>query len=160
MMTVMILLIPIGTFLYNFIVGKPTEYGVGPNGILIVLVTTLVIHELMHGVGYLVAGIKPKYGVGMLGILPVLYTTTRQKTMMTVHQTLIAGYLPFIALSLALIAWGLVFPQHRQVTSFAFIINFAGSVGDLYIASKLWKYIKMKGIKVLDTKTGFEIYSS
>lgn len=146
--------------MYNTVVGRPSLYFIGPDGMLIVLVLTLVAHEALHAAGYAIAGAKARFGIGMLGILPVLYTTVKDNKKLTISQVLFAGYLPFVALSVLLIMIGIIFPHYGQVTSFAFIVNAAGSVGDLYIATKLWKYAGVRGIRVTDTKDGFEIYST
>lgn len=158
-MLLMMLMLPIGTLLYRTIVGDALEYKTGPDGILATAIITIVIHEVLHALGYILAGAIPKLGVGLLGILPVAYTTVGNKKILTVTQVLFAGYLPFILLSILLIMAGLLFPMHRQITSFAFIINFASSAGDLYIATRLWKYTKIKNTRLLDTKEGFEVYT-
>lgn len=37
---------------------------------------TLIVHELVHGLGFLLSGAKPKFGVGFVGIMPFAYATS------------------------------------------------------------------------------------
>ena len=156
----MFLMLPVGENVFISVVGKDPEYTVGPNGMLLTVFAVLIVHELLHAVGYLLAKRRPSFGVGMLGVLPVVYTTSKDNKKMTLRQMLVTGYLPFVALSILLIIHGIIFPEHRQITSFAFIINFAASAADLFMASKFWKYLRFKNVMVLDTKSGSDIYSS
>ena len=38
-------------------------------------VGTIILHELMHGVGFIIAGAKPRFGVGIAGVMPIAYAT-------------------------------------------------------------------------------------
>lgn len=41
-----------------------------------------------------------------------------------------------------------------------FVGNFAGAIGDLWIASKLLKYLRFTDVVVVDNKSGTDVYSS
>ena len=121
-------------------------------------VGTIVFHELLHGVGFMVAGAKPKFGVGIAGIMPIAYATSSKK--LTIPSMLIVAYLPFIALSSFFISLALLRPEYQQIALIGFLGNFTGAVGDLWIASKLYKYLKFPDVLLKDTKSGIEVYSS
>lgn len=157
-MGVMMLMVPTGTIFFNNIVGRPTVFPVEEDGIFVVFILSIVVHELLHAIGFLFSGAIPKFGVGMLGILPVVYTSTYGKQKLTIGRMLFAGFLPLVTITVLTVVHGLFFPQYRQITSFIFIINFAASAGDLYLAFRLLKYFRIKGVMILDTKTGSEIY--
>ena len=153
------MMVPVGSFIFYNVAGSTSIYSVGPDGMLVVFIMTMIVHELLHGVGFLISGVSPRFGIGIMGIIPVLYTTAKKPSMLTFGQMFTTGYLPLFTLSICLILHGIVFPEYRQITSFAFIVNFVGSMGDIFIMSKLIRYRHQKDIRILDTKTGVEIYS-
>jgi hypothetical protein len=121
-------------------------------------VGTIILHELMHGVGFIIAGAKPRFGVGIAGVMPIAYATSDKP--IKIHQMLLVAYLPFVTLSVFFVLLAVVRPQYQGIALIGFLGNFTGAVGDLWISSKLWKYIKIKNLQVKDTKSGIEIYSS
>lgn len=121
-------------------------------------VGTIVLHELLHGIGFIIAGAKPKFGVGIAGIMPIAYATSSKK--LSIPSMLIVAYLPFIALSLFFISLALIRPEYQQIALIGFLGNFTGAVGDLWIASKLYKYLKFSDVLLKDTQSGIEVYSS
>lgn len=119
---------------------------------------TIILHELLHGVGFIIADAKPRFGVGIAGAMPIAYATSDKP--IKIHQMLLVAYLPFVTLSVFFVLLAVVRPQYQDIALIGFLGNFTGAVGDLWISSKLWKYIKIKDLLVKDTKSGIEIYSS
>lgn len=121
-------------------------------------ILTIIVHEAIHGVGFMLGGAKPHFGVSVAGILPVAYATSDEK--LPLKNMLVVAYLPFVVLSVLFIALSFVFPRYQPLFMVGFVGNFAGAIGDIWIASKLLKYLRHKDTRVLDTKTGTEVYSN
>ncbi|NCU31084.1 DUF3267 domain-containing protein [Candidatus Saccharibacteria bacterium] len=153
-----VFLLFIGGAIFDFAVGGTGE--IATNLVLapVVYVSTIIAHELLHGFGFLIGGAKPSFGVGIVGIIPFAYATSYQK--LPLKAMLITAYLPFIVLSIVFVYLGVVFPQYQDLLLVGFLANFSGAVGDLWIAAKLWKYLRYKDVMVQDTKSGTEVYSS
>lgn len=118
---------------------------------------TLAVHELLHGLGFLIGGAKPRFGVGVVGILPLAYATSDHR--LPLKNMLVVAYLPFVALSIVFIALAYLFPEYSALFMVGFVGNFSGAIGDIWIASKMLKYLRFKDAMVLDTKTGTNVYS-
>lgn len=144
----------VGGAIYNNIVGSIKGTPLGLEGAILVFVGTIIIHEMMHGAGFWLAGAKPSFGIGF----GYFYATANQRV--PLKTMLVTAYLPFIVLSALFLALALAFPVYQQIFSFAFISNFVGSVGDLWAASRLWKYLRFKDVEILDQKSGMVVYSS
>lgn len=125
---------------------------------VVVYIATLIIHELMHGIGFLLARAKPQYGISIAGVIPVAYTTSDNYLKIT--SMLPVAYLPFVSISVFYILFAFEYPQFQSLALIGFLSNFTGSVGDIWIASKLWKYIRFSDAKVRDTKSGIEVFSA
>ena len=124
---------------------------------LVVYILTILVHELLHGFGFLLSGAKPKFGVAMAGIMPVAYATANDRV--SLRGMLFTAYLPFLALSIFFVGLARMEPGLQDLAMIGFLGNFVGAIGDLWIASKLWKYFGLKEISILDTKHGLEIFS-
>jgi hypothetical protein len=155
----------VGTFMllggagfFNSLVGSTEVFPLGLAGNLVVFFGTGIIHELVHGIGFKLSGVKPSYGAGLTSLMPYFYATSKEKVPLRVM--LMTAYLPFVVLSIIFIALGVALPQYRQIALIGFTANFAGAVGDIWLASKLWKYLAFKDVMILDIKSGVEIYSS
>jgi hypothetical protein len=125
---------------------------------IVAYVAAIIIHELLHGVGFMIAGARPKFGVGIAGFLPIAYATSNNKV--RVPNMLLVGYLPLFVLSLICVAVARVFPEYQTYALIGFIGNFSGAVGDIWITSKLWKYLPYKDALVYDSKSGCDVYSN
>ena len=53
-----------------------------------------------------------------------------------------------------------MFPEYQTLFLIGFVGNFTGAVGDMWIASKLWRYIKCSDAMVLDSLDGTTVYSN
>ena len=142
----------LGGAVYNNIVGDGNGTPIGLGVFIIVFCMTLVVHELLHAVGFLLAGVKPAFGIGF----GFLYVTANR--LLPVKPMLIAGCLPFVVLSVLSLMLSVVLPMYQHIFSLVFIVNFTGSVGDLWAAQRLWKYINRSGVIVHDQKSGIVVY--
>ncbi|MDQ5913960.1 MAG: hypothetical protein QG623_579, partial [Patescibacteria group bacterium] len=150
------LLFLLGGAIFSGVTNTNDFMSAGFSGI-IVYILTIVVHELLHGLGFMLSGVRPKYGVAMAGVVPVAYATSEEKV--SVPGMLMTAYLPFVALSVIFLIFARAYPQYQALAMIGFIANFTGAVGDLWIASKLWKYLPFGDVLVMDTKAGLKIYS-
>jgi hypothetical protein len=101
--------------------------------VLVILtpVLVLLVHEGLHGVGFLVFGGRPKFGAGIKGGVPYLFATCPGRRF-TWGRTLVIGALPLVLIDLAALALAgyspLVIPA-----MLAFAFNTAGAVADLWL---------------------------
>jgi hypothetical protein len=98
---------------------------------LLAPVLVLVVHEAVHGVGFLIFGGHPKFGAGIRGGAPYLMTTCPGMRFSR-GRMLTIGALPLAAIDIAMLALAgygpLVVPA-----MLAFAFNTAGAVGDLWL---------------------------
>lgn len=118
-----------------------------------VVITTVVLHELLHGVGYLIAGGKMQFGVGRVGYMPLAYASTKGSRIPLRHM-FISAYLPLIVLSVSFIGLGLTFPNLLLAFTLGFAFNFAGAVADIWLSMQLWRYKNQPGVLVEAIKGG------
>jgi hypothetical protein len=120
----------------------------------------LVLHELVHGAFFTYYGGHPKYGAGVAAkIMPYFYATS-PGTRFTLPQMYIIGLSPFVLLSVVFIIGALLLPEFNQYFAIAFIGNFAGAIGDIWLMSQLVRFQRFKGVSVVDAKSGIEIHTS
>ncbi len=118
------------------------------------VIVAIVIHEAVHGLGFLVAGANPRFGVKLTGrFFPVAYATS--KSFITRNQYLLVGLAPFIMVTLVFLVTGIL-ANTGGVVVFALsamAANVGGSFVDLMVA---WK-IRQHDIRTLfrDTEDGF-----
>ena len=98
---------------------------------LLTVVLVLVVHEALHGVGFLLFGGRPKFGAGIKGGAPYLFAMCPGKRF-TWGRFLVIGALPLVVIDVAALALAgnspLVVPA-----MLAFAFNTAGAVGDLWM---------------------------
>ncbi len=88
-----IILLFIGGAIFSAATGSNDLEQVGLWGI-VAYIAAIIIHELLHGVGFLLAGARQKFGVGVAGFLPIAYATSNSKV--RVLNMLLVGYLPLV----------------------------------------------------------------
>ena len=102
-----------------------------PLTIGLTLVLVLVVHEALHGVGYLMFGGRPRFGAGIKGAAPYFYATC-QGQRFGWGQFLVIGTLPLVVIDV--VAIGLAWYSPLAVAAMlAFALNTAAAVGDLWI---------------------------
>jgi hypothetical protein len=135
--------------------------GVGADGVGLaigVYIITLVIHELIHGLAFRVFGGKVRYGMGRTGILPYFYATS-PGTPFSLGQMYVIGMAPFIVLSIAALAAVSLLPSMTTYLAIAFIGNFSGAVGDLWLMTQIMRFQRFRAVTVVDEKTGMAIFT-
>lgn len=144
-----------GMSIFNALVGVgDNQIKLSLSGLIAIQLSTIILHELLHGLGFLLGGAKPSYGVG----IGYFYATSKQK--LPLKHMLRAGYLLLVSLSLAFIVIGLLFPKLQLICSIGFITNFTGAIGDAWLMSKLWKYRRFDDVLIQDQKFGTEVFSN
>jgi len=119
------------------------------------IIGTLVLHELIHGVFMSKYGGKPSYGAGIAYfILPYLYTTT--KTVFPRNQFIAISIAPLVVISLFGIGLMAAFPSIAHWTLLPLVVNASGAVGDLWVTRNVLRY--PKHVLLEDRKTGLIIY--
>ena len=119
------------------------------------IIGTIVLHELIHGVFMSKYGGKPSYGAGIAHyILPYFYATT--KTIFTRNQFIVIAIAPLVVISLVGIGFMAAFPSIAHWMFIPFVINASGAVGDLWITRNILRY--PKHVLLEDRKTGLIIY--
>ena len=106
------------------------------------LIGTLVLHELIHGVFVSKYGGKPSYGAGIAYFIPYLYTTTKTKTLFLRNQFIVILIAPLVFISLAGIGLMALFPSMAHWFLLPLTIHTSGTVGDLWMTRNLLRYPK------------------
>jgi len=98
------------------------------------LILTIVFHELVHVAIAVKLGYKVKVGYGRIRFNPVMYVKVVSGIRKKHYIAIILS--PLIILSLAAIGLALVIPNSliKQALSVLFIMNTAGSSGDILLA--------------------------
>jgi Putative zincin peptidase len=100
-------------------------------------VLVLLVHEGLHGVGFLIFGGRPKFGAGIKGGAPYLFATCPGRRFSWGRMVAI-GALPLVVIDLATLALAgyspLVVPA-----MLAFAFNTAGAVADLWMIFARWR---------------------
>jgi hypothetical protein len=151
-----VLLLFIGGALFGAVAGEPT--GADPLWMLVAFLATIVIHELMHGLFFLVYGGRPSFGVGVVSRI-VVYAYATSSRPYTLTQFLVIGLSPFVLLSLALLLIAVALPALAAYSAVGFIANFVGSVGDLWIASRIWRFRGADALRLVDRRDTVAVYA-
>jgi hypothetical protein len=102
-----------------------------PLVLLLSIVLTLVVHELLHGLGFALVGARPRFSAGLRGGMPYLFTTSPGQRLERLSMLLV-GVLPFLLLDLVGLALGAYAPA-RLIGLIVFALNTGGAAGDLWL---------------------------
>jgi len=123
-----------------------------------IIAATVILHEAVHGLMFLVLGGKPRFGVKLIGgFFPVVYASATGSLLSRNHYLLV-GLAPVLALTPLFLLTGMLVRDDGiaiiALTTMA--MNIASSIGDLMVA---WK-IRQHGSRTLfeDTADGFNWY--
>ncbi len=157
-----VLLLFLGGAIFQAVVGQHSSAGaVGWQSAVLAVVAyflAIVIHELVHGAAFRIFGGRPTYGVGVTFFMPYFYATAGN-TPYTLVQMWVVGLSPFILLSVVFLAGAVAFPALTTYFAVAFIGNFSGAVGDLWLMSQLFRFRNCMDVTVVDQKAGMAVYS-
>ncbi len=114
------------------------------------IIFVIFFHEGLHGLAAFSAGATPS----VVYVLGFSYTTVKERINREAY--LITAITPLIIISLISFLLLCFWEAGRGYIYFAFIINLAGCVGDLWIVFTLLPY--PKGAIIQDTNVGYDIY--
>jgi len=144
------------------------EYSLGFNRQLIlaalasvfVYFGTLVLHEGVHGFFFWLFGGRPQYGVGSIGwFFPYAYATSPGDPFTFFQMTTIC-LAPFVVLSVGSLVLMSLVPGLSTLAGVAFVTNFSGAIGDLWLVRQIWRFRKCRDLWMADVKDGLAIYTS
>ena len=123
-----------------------------------IIVATMILHEAIHGLVFLVLGGKPRFGVKLIGgFFPVVYASATGPLIPRNHYLLV-GLAPFLVLTPLFLLTGILIRDGggALIALTAMATNVAGSTGDLMVA---WKVRQLGGGTLFeDTADGFNWY--
>lgn len=152
------MLIPLWIFAIIFtisLLGGRSEYSVeftpGPFLLFVlVFVTVILVHEIVHGVAAAILGSRPSFGVGP----GFAYTTFLDP--MPRWRYLIVGLAPLVLMTAAAIAGALVWPSLAGWLIAAAAINASGAIGDLWMSYRILR--APRGSMFYDLADGFAVF--
>lgn len=123
-----------------------------------IIAATVILHEAVHGLGFLVFGGKPRFGVKLIGrFFPVVYASATGPLIPRNHYLLV-GLAPFLVLTPLFLLIGILARNDgiAVMALMAMAMNVGGSIGDLMVARK----VRQLGGGTLfeDTADGFNWY--
>ena len=128
-------------------------------GILVGLVLGVILHEAVHGVFFLVFGGRPRFGFKPWTSFGPVFYAAAPGSYLDRPRYLAAGLAPAVLLTAAL-ATALAFVAGdnllTSVVTWAFVLNVAGSAGDMLMMRKVMSYSRATLFE--DTGDGFVVY--
>ena len=104
-------------------------------GAMLVVLITIIVHELIHGMTFKLFDYKVKYGV----IMPFAAYAMADKQFMRRRDYFIVGLAPlFVINTVSLLIFFLRIPLLSDIAYVAIVFNTAGAVGDIWLASKIF----------------------
>lgn len=117
----------------------------------------VVAHELVHGLFFRIFGGKPRYGAGITYFMPYFYATSPGA--FSIRQMIVIGLAPLVILSALSLGVALLAPALVGYLAVVFIGNTAGAVGDLWMTSRLIRFLPLKDATVVDLVDGMAVHS-
>jgi len=99
-----------------------------------IIAVTMILHEAVHGLVFLILGGKPRFGVKLIGgFFPVVYASATGPLLSRNHYLLV-GLAPFLALTLLFLLTGILIGDNgiALIALTAMAMNAAGSTGSQY----------------------------
>ena len=135
-----------------------TEIGwVQPLLYVVVYFGAMVAHELVHGLFFRLSGGRPRYGAGIKYLLPYFYATSAGA--FTPRRMITIALAPLLALSTLSVAAALLAPALVDYLAVIFIGNAAGAVGDIWMVSRLVRFLRLNDASVVDLADGMVVHS-
>jgi hypothetical protein len=119
-------------------------------GIVIALVLVPLLHEAVHGIAAMLAGVRPSYGIGP----GFAYTTFPDPV--GKRPYLAIGLAPLVVLSAIGLPLAVAWDAGAGAIIFALVVNAAGAIGDLWMS---WRIVfQPRDALFVDLADGFAIY--
>jgi hypothetical protein len=144
----------------DFQVGELRTLVLGGVGVIAVCVGTVVVHELVHGVVFRLFGGTPRYGIGRIGWLGVYAYATAPGVPFTLMQMTVICLAPLAVISAITIAAGLVAPASAGFAAVAFVTNFSGAAGDVWMVVQMWRFRTCRHLQLVDMEQGLDIHTA
>jgi hypothetical protein len=128
-------------------------------GAVAVFVGTIVLHELIHGWCMRLFGARPTYGVGRIGWFGLYAYATAPGVPFTLRQMTVICLAPLVLITVACVAIGFAAPAVFGLTALAFVTNFSGAAGDLWMVIQMWRFRRCRELQLVDIATGLDIHS-
>jgi hypothetical protein len=127
---------------------------------LLTYLATLLVHEGVHGLFFRIFGGRPRYGVGMIvWFLPYAYATSPADAYTLLQMTVIS-LAPFLWISVVTLLSMSIWPAAAVYAGIAFVANFSGDVGDLWLVRQIWRFHGCPDARFIDEKDALAVYSS
>jgi hypothetical protein len=118
----------------------------------------VVAHELVHGLFFSIFGGSPRYGAGVKYFLPYFYAASPGDAF-PLRQMIIIALAPLLILSTLSLLVALLAPALVGYLAVVFIGNTAGAVGDIWMTSRLLRFLPLKDATAVDLGDHMAIYS-
>lgn len=112
----------------------------------------LPIHELIHGIAFLLWGGRPYFGTK----LPLALYCSARDQIFSRNYYLVVGLAPFVIITLFGVLLTLFAPALSVYILFATVGNVAGAAGDLWVVRRLLK--QPASVFIEDLETGYRIW--
>jgi hypothetical protein len=122
-------------------------------GLFATLLGVVILHELLHGLAYIIFGAKLKFGIKYLNI----YTMDISGTFYTTFEMVVILLFPIFVLTGLLLISGILFPGLIYWMIIAILYNISGSFGDIFMLIII--LFMGKNCKIKDEEYGFSIYT-
>lgn len=116
------------------------------------LILIIILHEVIHGIGYKIFGAKLKFGFKHLNI----YTIDTSGNTYGIIEMFIIMFLPLLSLTFILLILSYMFKDNYLYFIFCIIFNISSSIGDVILF--IYMVTKGGGCKIKDTNYGFLMY--
>ena len=119
--------------------------------VLLTIATTVVLHELIHGLTYSLLGYKVSYGANLR--LMAAYAAAFGQWQARGHNVIVA-LAPLLGLNgLFILLLTIPQPTLTLIAFSALLFNTSGAVGDLYLVWRLWRTPARTLLYDIDVKT-------
>jgi len=119
-------------------------------GIIIAVILVPLIHEAVHGIAAMLAGVRPSYGIGP----GFAYTTFPDPVGKRAYLAI--GLAPLVVLSVIGVPLAAVWETGTGAILFFLIVNAAGAIGDLWMS---WRIaLQPRDAVFVDLADGFAVY--
>lgn len=146
--------------LFSSITGSSNNGVLNPLVALIVYFAAMAVHEVVHGFFFKFFGCNPKYGVGLMYyFFPYAYATSPGQPY-TLKQMSVIGMSPFFLICTLAVFVAIFVPSTAPYAAIAFVGNFAGAIGDMWLMRQIWRFRKLKNLVFVDLKNGIAVHGT
>lgn len=119
---------------------------------IIAYIVILPLHELIHGLVFLLWGGRPYFGTR----LPLALYCGAKQQLFRRNQYLVVGLAPLVVITVAALIVTVIVPGLASYVLLGTVGNFSGAAGDVWVAARLWR--QPPTVLVEDTETGYSAW--